>query len=100
MYNMTTEKTFQANIVKKLRAHDCLVYKFESPGQRGVPDLLVFAPHGRTFLIEVKSPSGRGVLSAAQKRVIGELRDKNVEVHVMSSKDQLSELIETLRYSK
>ena len=50
------ESRIQANIKKKLTGLGWLVFKFESPGQRGVPDLIVISPDGETVYLEVKQP--------------------------------------------
>ncbi|PTY76688.1 nuclease, partial [Heyndrickxia sporothermodurans] len=39
--------------VKKIKGR---AYKFESPGNAGVPDRLVILPGGRVFFIELKAP--------------------------------------------
>ena len=50
------ESRIQANIKKKLTGLGWLVFKFESPGQRGVPDLIAISPDGETVYLEVKQP--------------------------------------------
>lgn len=37
----------------------CLVLKFVSPGNSGVPDRLVFIPGGKLVLVELKRPGGK-----------------------------------------
>ena len=56
------ESTIQHKIVHALRAHGCVVYKFTSDAQRGVPDLVVIAPGGRVYFFEVKQPGKKATL--------------------------------------
>jgi len=49
-------------------------YKFESPGNAGVPDRLVLLPGGRTVFVEMKAPGKKpSVLQQAQIRRIKNL---------------------------
>lgn len=57
----------QADIVRALRAAHCSAVLLDNGA--GVPDLLVGA-HGRTLLLEIKSPAGvRGGLSRSGQRL-------------------------------
>jgi Holliday junction resolvase len=85
---MPTEKTLQAQIVKRLQSKGHIVYKFASPAHRGVPDLLVIAD-GRVVFLEVKHPNGKGRLSKLQEITINEMRQHGGEVHVINSLEYL-----------
>jgi hypothetical protein len=39
--------------VKKIKG---IAYKFESPGNSGVPDRLVLLPDGKIYFVELKAP--------------------------------------------
>ena len=49
----------EANIEQSLRLRlqkmGCLVYKFVSPGNDGVPDRIVVRPTGETIYVELKT---------------------------------------------
>jgi hypothetical protein len=53
----------------------------------GVPDLVVLAPRGRTFLIEVKIPSGR--LSADQEEMFDRLVALGHDAAIVRSLDDV-----------
>ena len=61
------------------------VYKFSSPGIRGVPDRMLIHPTGAVFFIEFKNAKGR--LSASQVRQISRLQER-VRVAVVAAIDQ------------
>jgi hypothetical protein len=57
--------------VKKIKG---IAYKFESPGNSGVPDRLVILPGGRVYFIELKAPGKKSrPLQIAQQRKIASL---------------------------
>ena len=58
------ESPIERYFVKLVEKHKGKAYKWVSPGNKGVPDRLVFLC-GMTFLVELKATNGR--LSAIQK---------------------------------
>ena len=84
---MPTEKSLQQWTKKKVKECGGLCYKFEAPGQPGVPDLLIVLPRGKIFFIELKSPMKTGRLSAIQRYRIDELREHGATVFVCDSKE-------------
>ncbi len=84
---MLTENVLQARILRKLRAAGWLAYKWTSPGHRGVPDLICWAPDGRCVVVEVKTERGR--LTPLQQRVIARLQAQGVDARVITHEDQL-----------
>lgn len=52
---MKPEARIEKAVCAYARAKGCLVYKFVSPSQRGVPDRIFFFG-GQTLLIEFKAP--------------------------------------------
>lgn len=89
---MLTEKGLQGYCVQFARDCGILVYKFSSPSQRGVPDLLLIYK-GRTTFIELKSPKGTGRLSPLQKREIAKIQRAGANVYVVSSKEEVNEAL-------
>ena len=91
---MAGEKRLQAFIVKTFKNMGVLTFKFDSPGRPGVPDLLCVPPGKPVFFIEVKNPNGRGRLSPKQVHIINLIREQGTAVYVISSKSELTQLIE------
>jgi hypothetical protein len=91
---MSTERVLQAWIVKKLKESGCLVYKQGTESQAGLPDLLVIPLNAPAYMIEVKSPTGRGRLSKLQKHMAAVLRAQGMRVEVIGSKEEFYALIE------
>jgi len=60
-----------------------IVRKFTSPGHRGVPDRIFFAPRGRVFLIEFKKPGGS--IRPDQIREVDLLRTNNIDVRIIDN---------------
>tara|TARA_R100000541_G_scaffold20106_1_gene29958 strand:- start:174 stop:440 length:267 start_codon:yes stop_codon:yes gene_type:complete len=58
------------------------VFKFVSPGQRGVPDK-VFLKSGKTVFVEFKQPGGK--LSTLQKVQIEKLKANDFKVFIIDS---------------
>ena len=87
-----SEKILQQYICKKLRDSGILVFKFSSPSQRGVPDLICINQIGDTFYIEVKHPNKRGRLSTLQEITIRKMRERGARVYVCDSKEHAKEL--------
>jgi hypothetical protein len=85
---MATEKTLQQYIVRILKHVGCITYKFASPSNRGVPDLIVITPTGNTLYIEVKHPNKKGKLTELQKHTINKFRNQKATVYVVDSKEE------------
>ena len=76
------ERSIQSSIKTQLSKKGCLVYKFDSPGNAGVPDLIVIAPFGVYFL-EVKTTTGR--LTKLQEHQHERMRAAGALVYVVRS---------------
>ena len=81
---MAGESNLQVKIRKRFELMGILVFKFRSPAQRGVPDLLLICD-GKTIYMELKNPNKKGRLSALQEVVIGEMRQHGAVVYVIDS---------------
>lgn len=98
---MKSEKDLQNYLKAQCFANSLLFYKFASPARRGVPDVMIVhqkqgVAHSRVRFVELKSPSGKGRLSALQMYEIGRLRDAFVPVHIIETKDQVDNLMKGL----
>lgn len=69
-----SEAQIEKSVCDYARERGCLVYKFSSPGRRGVPDRMFIAPGGTVFFIEFKAPGGKP--STLQRREINKLLDQ------------------------
>ncbi|MEB1809043.1 MAG: VRR-NUC domain-containing protein [Bacillaceae bacterium] len=66
-------------------------YKFESPGNAGVPDRLILLPRGRVEFVELKAPGKKPTaLQIAQHRKFEKLGQN---VLVIDSKEKVDEFI-------
>jgi|TARA_R110000803_G_scaffold116981_1_gene185536 Holliday junction resolvase len=74
------EKTIEKQVCDYAKQKGWLVYKFVSPGQRGVPDR-IFLREGSCFFIEFKATGKKP--SKLQWRKINELRDIGFDVYVI-----------------
>lgn len=75
------EANVERSFCNRLRKAGCLVYKFVSPGNDGVPDRIVVTPGGRVIFVELKTE--RGKLEPIQKFQIGRLQDHGQTVLVL-----------------
>lgn len=85
------EATVERSFCNRLRKAGCLVYKFVSPGNDGVPDRIVITPRGRVIFVELKTE--RGKLSDIQKYQIGRIRDHGQDVRVLYGKDGVDRFV-------
>ena len=59
------ESYIESYLVRKVKEHGGLCYKFVAPGNPGVPDRLIITPTGKTIFVELKTEVGR--LAKVQK---------------------------------
>lgn len=81
-------ETYLRNEVKKLNGK---AYKWESPGNAGVPDRIVFLPGGSSHLVELKAPGKKPTsLQIAQHRKLSQLGQ---QVFILDSKEAVDNFI-------
>ena len=68
------ESSIESYLVRKVKEHGGLCYKFVSPGNPGVPDRIIITPTGKTVYVELKTEIGR--LAKVQKWQRGELEKR------------------------
>ncbi len=85
------EKVIEEYLRQRVKGLGGKAYKFESPGNAGVPDRLVVLPGGRICFVELKNETGR--LSSIQKNKIRELKNLGCDVIVAYSKDDVDRFI-------
>ncbi|WP_368393493.1 VRR-NUC domain-containing protein [Veillonella ratti] len=92
-----TEKEIEKRLTIKLKELGCLVYKFISPNNAGVPDRIVIYPSGRVDFIELKTLSGR--LSPLQAAQIDKLKRKGANVDVVVGLAGADDYVERVRHA-
>ena len=85
------ESNIERAVCRFAKAAGLLVYKFVSPGQRGVPDRIFITPQGRTVYVEFKAEKGR--VSPLQQMHINQLRGHGVSVFIVRSTDEGKSLV-------
>ena len=85
------EATLERSFCNWLRKAGCLVYKFVSPGNDGVPDRIVVTSGGRVIFVELKTE--RGELSDIQNYQIGRIRDHGQDVRELYGKDDVDRFV-------
>ena len=88
----TLEKEIEKYFKDKLEGLNCLVYKFTSPGNAGVPDRIVVSPQGKVYFIELKRPGGK--VRAIQQVQMDRLKDHEAYVAVISNRQEADEFCE------
>ena len=86
-----TESRIEKKFTRELKALGCLVYKFVSPGNAGVPDRLVIYPDGTVAFIELKTEQGKA--SPAQEYQITKLRRQGVPCHILHGIGEVEEYL-------
>ncbi len=75
------EADIEKNLRLRLQKAGCLVYKFVSPGNNGVPDRIVITPAGGIYFVELKT--SRGSLRPEQKVQLRRLQSHNARTAVI-----------------
>lgn len=84
-------ETYLKDEIKRLGG---LCYKWESPGEKGVPDRIVII-NGKIYFIEIKTVDG--VTSPQQTRQIAKLKLNKANVHVLFGEKQVDEFINNIK---
>ena len=89
------ESELERYFCDRLKKLGCLVYKFVSPGNAGVPDRLVVLPGGGVMFFELKAPGGRP--RSLQKAQIARLKKQGCTVGVIDSRQKADRWIADLK---
>jgi len=92
---MQTEKNLHNYLKKQCALRGVSFDKVESRTRKGFPDVFL-ARGGRIVLVELKSPSGGGVVSDNQRNVIDDLSAHGVTCFVVSSAAVIDHLLNTI----
>lgn len=85
------ESQIERFLVRKVKEHGGLCYKFVSPGNPGVPDRIVITPNGKTIYVELKTEIGR--LAKVQKWQRSEMEKRGADVRVLYGLDDVKEFL-------
>lgn len=92
------EIDIQREVVAFLQERDCIVFRMNagrakknvSMAPAGTPDLLVLTPRGRTYWMEIKTPTGK--VSHTQEKFHLELIQRNQNVIVITNVKDLESI--------
>jgi len=85
------ESKIENDVCNYAKLNKCLVFKFKSPSQRGVPDR-IFLKNNQILFIEFKKPGGK--LTKLQKLIINKLKIENFLIFVIDNVEQGKLLID------
>lgn len=85
------ESAIEQYLVRKVKAHGGLCYKFVSPNNTGVPDRLIITPTGKVIFVELKTDAGR--LSKMQQWQIGQMQMRGADVRVLRGMDAVKAFV-------
>jgi len=88
------EDQIENRLVRGVKRLCGMCEKFTSPGRRSVPDRLITLPGGAVIFVECKRPGGKP--TANQTRDHERRRRLGAEVYVVSTPDEVQELIDAL----
>ena len=85
------ESYIESYLVRKVKEHGGLCYKFVSPGNPGVPDRLIITPTGKTIFVELKTEVGR--LAKVQKWQRSEMEKPGADCRVLCGMDAVKDFL-------
>lgn len=85
------ESYIESYLVRKVKEHGGLCYKFVSPGNPGVPDRLIITPSGKTIFVELKTKTGR--LAKVQKWQRSEMEKRGADCRVLFGMDAVKDFL-------
>jgi len=93
--DMKTESQLQDYLIRRAWSYHIYARKVQAIGHTGFPDVFL-ARRGRTVLVELKSPTGRGKLSEKQKKEHERLREQDIEVRVIDNEEDVDDVIRNM----
>lgn len=89
------EKDIEIYLRDSVRKAGGKAYKFESPGNDGVPDRLVVFPKNRIYFVELKAPGKKP--RPLQIKQMNVLSNFGCDVRVIDSKEKVDEFVGKIR---
>lgn len=90
---MQNEKAIEKLLVKQVKLKKGYCLKWISPSMTGVPDRIVLC-NSRIHLVELKDE--KGILSQRQKLFIKQMEEIGIQVHVLSTEQEVLDFANTL----
>jgi len=90
------EKAIEQRLTDEIKRIGGRSYKWESPGNNGVPDRIVVLPKGRIYFIELKKPRN-GRTAALQKLQHARLKELGTDVRLIKNLEQVEEFIKEVQ---
>lgn len=85
------EKSVERRFRQACRRRGAMVYKFVSPGRRGVPDRIVVMPGGESVYVELKREGEEP--TPLQWEEIRKLRTQGARVYVAAGRDEVDAVV-------
>ena len=92
---MERERDTESYFRKRAETLGCLLLKWVSPGNDGVPDRILIIPGGHVWFIEFKTTAGR--LSKIQQLWQQRLKERGCKAIVIRGKEEAAELAEAIK---
>ena len=89
-----TEAQIEARMARMVKDRGGLCYKFQSPGNPGVPDRIVVVPGGHTVYVELKTTTGS--LQRIQQWQLEEMRKRGADVRVLRGWEAVREFVDEI----
>ncbi|OEH53011.1 nuclease [Oceanobacillus sp. E9] len=89
------EKDIEEYLRKEVKKEGGKAYKFESPGNDGVPDRIVIFPNNRIFFIELKAPGKKP--RPLQVKQLRDLDNLGCKTSVIDTKEKVNNFIELVK---
>lgn len=89
------EKSIEQELVKEVKKRGGICPKWVSPGFDGVPDRLVFLPHRKFGLVEVKAPGEKPrPLQVSRHRLLERL---GFHTYILDGKGQIGGILDDIQ---
>ena len=89
------EKDIEEYLHKEVKKAGGKAYKFESPGNDGVPDRIVIFPGNNIYFAELKAPGKKP--RPLQLKQMRDLKNFGCKVFVLDSKESVDEFLDILK---
>ena len=88
------EKEIEQKLIEKVKRRGGIAPKWVSPGFAGVPDRLIFLPHGKFAMVETKAPGE--VPRPLQKSRHRVFRKLGFRVYVVDGVEMIDEVLDEI----
>lgn len=97
MMECMREREIEQKLVRAVKNRGGICLKWVAPGFDGVPDRIVFLPHGKIGFVEVKAPGEKP--RPLQRARIGMLQRLGFLVFVLDGEEQIGGILDAIRTS-